>query len=124
MQKGIKKRTEDKPGDSRYLQLILLARNFGYLPYPPVPILAIPTQAKTGLEWAPHPKFRTKEEFVGDKMFGRRRFEMEINMRGLCPLIQVFDMDNSLHFYCELLGFEIVEKTAGGGWAWLRHGTA
>ena len=49
---------------------------------------------------------------------------MEINMRGLCPLIQVFDMDNSLHFYCELLGFEIVEKAAGGGWAWLRHGTA
>jgi len=49
---------------------------------------------------------------------------MEINMRGLCPLIQVFDMDNSLHFYCELLGFEIVEKAAGGGWAWLRHGNA
>ncbi len=45
-------------------------------------------------------------------MFGRRRFEMEINMRGLCPLIQVFDMGNSLRFYCELLGFEIVEKSA------------
>ena len=30
---------------------------------------------------------------------------MAIHMRGLCPLIQVFDMDNSLHFYCELLGF-------------------
>ena len=39
---------------------------------------------------------------------------MEINMRGLCPLIQVFDMDNSLRFYCELLGFEIVEKVAVG----------
>ena len=37
---------------------------------------------------------------------------MEINMRGLCPLIQVFDMGNSLRFYCELLGFEIVEKSA------------
>ena len=49
---------------------------------------------------------------------------MAIHMRGLCPLIQVFDMDDSLHFYCELLGFEIVEKSAGGGWAWLRHGTA
>src|SRR6266705_2688819 len=58
------------------------------------------------------PKFWTREEFFGGKMFGRRRFEMEINMRGLCPLIQVFDMDNSLRFYCELLGFEIVEKTA------------
>jgi glyoxylase I family protein len=71
-----------------------------------------------------HPKFWTREEFFGGKMFGRRRFEMEINMRGLCPLIQVFDMDNSLHFYCELLGFEIVEKAAGGGWAWLRQGNA
>jgi hypothetical protein len=39
---------------------------------------------------------------------------MEINMRGLCPLIQVFDMDNSLRFYCDLLGFEIVGK--GGSW--------
>jgi hypothetical protein len=69
-------------------------------------------------------KFWTRKESFGDKMFGRRRFEMAIHMRGLCPLIQVFDMDNLLRFYCELLGFEIVEKAAGRGWAWLRHGTA
>lgn len=49
---------------------------------------------------------------------------MKIEMRGLCPLIQVFDMDESLRFYCELLGFEIVEKAAAGGWAWLRCGDA
>lgn len=49
---------------------------------------------------------------------------MAIEMRGLCPLIQVFDMDISLHFYCDLLGFEIVQKAEKGGWAWLRHGTA
>lgn len=49
---------------------------------------------------------------------------MGIEMRGLCPLIQVFDMDTSLRFYCDLLGFEIVEKSAGGGWAWLRCGGA
>ena len=49
---------------------------------------------------------------------------MRIDMRGLCPLIQVFDMDASLHFYCDLLGFEIVQKWEGGGWAWLRHGSA
>jgi glyoxylase I family protein len=49
---------------------------------------------------------------------------MEIEMRSLCPLIQVFDMDTSLHFYCDLLGFEIVQKAERGGWAWLRHGDA
>ncbi|HKW15978.1 MAG TPA: VOC family protein [Terriglobales bacterium] len=49
---------------------------------------------------------------------------MKIEMRGLCPLIQVFDMDTSLHFYCDLLGFEVVQKAEGGGWAWLRHGSA
>jgi catechol 2,3-dioxygenase-like lactoylglutathione lyase family enzyme len=49
---------------------------------------------------------------------------MKIDLRGLCPLIQVFDMDSSLHFYCDLLGFTIVEKAEKGGWAWLRHGTA
>lgn len=49
---------------------------------------------------------------------------MGIEMRGLCPLIQVFDMDTSLRFYCDALGFEIVQKAPGGGWAWLRHGDA
>ena len=49
---------------------------------------------------------------------------MKVEMRGLCPLIQVFDMNASLHFYCELLGFEIVQKAESGGWAWLRHGGA
>lgn len=47
-----------------------------------------------------------------------------IEMRGLCPLIQVFDMNTSLQFYCELLGFEIVQKAEGNGWAWLRCGNA
>jgi glyoxylase I family protein len=50
--------------------------------------------------------------------------KMGIEMRGLCPLIQVFDMDTSLRFYCDLLGFELVEKSKGAGWAWLRHGDA
>jgi len=49
---------------------------------------------------------------------------MGIDMRGLCPLIRGFDMDTSLDFYCDLLGFEIVQKSEGGGWAWLRHGDA
>jgi glyoxylase I family protein len=49
---------------------------------------------------------------------------MPIDMRGLCPLIQVFDMHTSLNFYCDLLGFEIVQKSPGDGWAWLRSGDA
>jgi hypothetical protein len=49
---------------------------------------------------------------------------MGIEMRGLCLLIQVFDMGASLHFYCDLLGFEIVQKAESGSWAWLRQGNA
>jgi len=48
-----------------------------------------------------------------------------IAVRGLCPLIQVFDMPRSLRFYRDVLGFEEVEKSGEGddvGWAWLRHG--
>jgi glyoxylase I family protein len=49
---------------------------------------------------------------------------MAIEMRGLCPLIQVFDMGTSLRFYGDVLGFQIIEKSPAGGWAWLRHGDA
>jgi glyoxylase I family protein len=44
-------------------------------------------------------------------------------MRGLCPLIQVFDMPTSLRFYRDLLGFEIVQRSQESdecGWCWLR----
>jgi glyoxylase I family protein len=33
---------------------------------------------------------------------------MSIDVRGLAPLLQVFDMPTSLKFYCEGLGFELV----------------
>lgn len=33
---------------------------------------------------------------------------MAIEIRGLTPLLQVFDMPTSVQFYCEGLGFEIV----------------
>ena len=33
---------------------------------------------------------------------------MAIDVRGLAPLFQVFDMPTSINFYCEKLGFEIV----------------
>jgi catechol 2,3-dioxygenase-like lactoylglutathione lyase family enzyme len=52
---------------------------------------------------------------------------MAIDMRGLCPLIQVFDMPTSLHFYRDVLGFEIVQRSQDSdecGWCWLRCGGA
>lgn len=52
---------------------------------------------------------------------------MGIAIRGLCPLIQVFDMPTSLRFYRDVLGFAEVQKSGQGddvGWAWLRHGDA
>ena len=33
---------------------------------------------------------------------------MSIDIRGMTPLLQVFDMPTSIKFYCEALGFEIV----------------
>lgn len=52
---------------------------------------------------------------------------MTIAVRGLCPLLQVFDMPTSLRFYRDLLGFSVVQASGEGdqvGWAWLRHGDA
>jgi uncharacterized glyoxalase superfamily protein PhnB len=33
---------------------------------------------------------------------------MAIDIRGMAPLLQVFDMPASIKFYCDVLGFEIV----------------
>ena len=33
---------------------------------------------------------------------------MPIDIRGIAPLLQVFDMPTSIKFYCDALGFEIV----------------
>ena len=57
---------------------------------------------------------------------------MALNFTGLIPLIQVFDMPESIRFYRDLLGFEIVAsspevETPEGRffhWAWLRLGGA
>lgn len=57
---------------------------------------------------------------------------MALQVTGLCPLIQVFDMVESVRFYCELLGFEVVEASAEVEtpegrffhWCWLRLGPA
>lgn len=57
---------------------------------------------------------------------------MPLDVRGLCPLIQVFDMPTSLAFYRDVLGFSVVASAppasdARGdefGWVLLQHGSA
>ena len=48
---------------------------------------------------------------------------MAIDVRGMCPLLQVYDMPASIAFYCDVLGFA-VEKTSEPGpnfdWALLQ----
>ena len=36
---------------------------------------------------------------------------MSIEVRGVCVLLQVFDMPTSVHFYRDMVGFEIVQTT-------------
>jgi glyoxylase I family protein len=46
-----------------------------------------------------------------------------IDIRGICPLLQVFDMPTSLAFYQNVLGFELVTSSAPApncDWAWLK----
>lgn len=48
---------------------------------------------------------------------------MTIDIRGVAPLLTVFDMPTSLRFYREVLGFELVSHSGRGensGWCLLR----
>jgi catechol 2,3-dioxygenase-like lactoylglutathione lyase family enzyme len=50
---------------------------------------------------------------------------MALDLRGLCPLLSVFDMPTSLKFYRDLLGFALVassgpEPDGHFDWCWLR----
>ncbi|MGB7207667.1 MAG: VOC family protein [Pyrinomonadaceae bacterium] len=48
---------------------------------------------------------------------------MAIDIKGMTPLIQVFDMPRALAFYRDILGFEIVSDSGNGddsSWMWLR----
>ena len=52
---------------------------------------------------------------------------MALDIRGMCPLLQVFDMATSLKFYCDVLGFEIHgtdrnTKPPDHNWVWLVRG--
>ena len=49
---------------------------------------------------------------------------MAIELTYLTPLLEVFDMARSLRFYCDVLGFAIVEKAGPEtdiGWVWLQR---
>jgi glyoxylase I family protein len=53
---------------------------------------------------------------------------MTLDVRGLAPLLQVYDMPTSIRFYRDLLGFEVVMTSPVLGvdrfhWALLRLGT-
>lgn len=48
---------------------------------------------------------------------------MALNVDGVCPLLEIFDMPKSIAFYRDVLGFEIVTTSQPGnefGWALLR----
>jgi catechol 2,3-dioxygenase-like lactoylglutathione lyase family enzyme len=49
---------------------------------------------------------------------------MSIEVRGVCPLLQVFDMPTSVRFYRDVLGFEVLETSPRHGdqfdWGWLQ----
>lgn len=48
---------------------------------------------------------------------------MAIDIRGLAPLLEVFDMPTSVHFYRDVLGFDLVATSQAGDrfdWALLR----
>jgi glyoxylase I family protein len=49
---------------------------------------------------------------------------MAIDVRGLAPLLDVFDMPTSVRFYRDVLGFEVVQTSGPGenyGWCLLRR---
>jgi glyoxylase I family protein len=53
---------------------------------------------------------------------------MSIEVRGVCPLLQVFDMPTSVQFYRDVLGFDVVETSQREGdqfdWGLLRRNDA
>jgi len=49
---------------------------------------------------------------------------MSIDVRGMTPLLEVFDMPASISFYCDVLGFRVVSSDGKpipyNDWIWLR----
>jgi catechol 2,3-dioxygenase-like lactoylglutathione lyase family enzyme len=52
---------------------------------------------------------------------------MALDIRGMCPLLQVYDMPASMAFYCDVLGFQVhtvdnPAKAPNHDWVWLQRG--
>lgn len=48
-----------------------------------------------------------------------------LSLQGMAPLLQVYDMQASLHFYRDILGFKVVSSSGEGDdvdWVLLKHG--
>lgn len=46
-----------------------------------------------------------------------------MDIHGIAPLLQVFDMPAAIHFYRDILGFTVSQTSSPGdncGWAWLK----
>src|ERR1035441_6164156 len=46
-----------------------------------------------------------------------------MDIRGICPLVQVFDMSTAIRFYRDVLGFRVHSTSEPGdncNWAWLK----
>jgi catechol-2,3-dioxygenase len=50
-----------------------------------------------------------------------RRETLAIDVRGVCRLLQVFDMQRSVTFYCDVFGFEVKSSSPGEQWAFLER---
>lgn len=62
--------------------------------------------------------------FIKNKLLFMTKKKDNLEIKGLCPLFQVFDMNMSLRFYCDVIGFEIVETAEDAGdisWALLER---
>jgi catechol 2,3-dioxygenase-like lactoylglutathione lyase family enzyme len=45
-----------------------------------------------------------------------------MRLTGVIPYLEVFDMETSLQFYRDILGFEVASESEGGGWCRLQAG--
>jgi glyoxylase I family protein len=66
---------------------------------------------------------KVRRHIVGKNATAAQEDSMVIDIRGLAPLLEVFDMPASIRFYCDVLGFELDRTSAPGdhfGWAGLR----
>ena len=72
---------------------------------------------------APSKQFRDEEmllRWAARELTFRRENRMAIEIQGMAPLLQVFDMPTSIKFYQDVLGFEVesTSKPRGGHFDW------